>query len=179
MSEWEIDWKKVAQEAEQERDTMRLCVKSVTRTAEMLKQERDQARKRARRWKDAARYERRLKQVEAQFAESSFRGALEQNDICRRLKQELAEARQEAANLQRRADHAAQELEDALDAVEAVRKENEQLRRQVAVLVDMARDVQCSNCDARDLCDNKPAAMTCEETIREWAAQQAKEGGGK
>jgi hypothetical protein len=61
-------WKKVAQEAEKvrdlaleakaaaeiarvtaerERDTMRLCSKSVTRTSEMLKQERDQARERA------------------------------------------------------------------------------------------------------------------------------------
>jgi chromosome segregation ATPase len=48
------------------------------------------------------------------------------------------QARQEVANLQRRAEHAAQELEDALDAVEAVTKERDGLREQLANEVRMA-----------------------------------------
>ena len=93
-------------------------------------------------------------------------------------------ARQEVANLQRRAEHAAQELEEALDAVEAVTKERDQarqeadlLRRQVRVLVYMAMFAPCAHCAAKDLCDNQPAATPCEENIAAWAAQQAKEGG--
>jgi hypothetical protein len=50
-------------------------------------------------------------------------------------------------------------------------------RRQVAVLVSMAMFAPCAHCDAKDFCDNQPAATPCEENIAAWAAQQAKEGG--
>jgi hypothetical protein len=53
----------------------------------------------------------------------------------RALVERVAEkARLEVANLQRRAEHAAQELDDALDAVEAVTKERDQARQEADLL---------------------------------------------
>ena len=58
-----------------------------------------------------------------------------------------------------------------------VERELAEARRQVAVLVSMAMFAPCAHCDAKDFCDNQPAATPCEENIAAWAAQQAKEGG--
>ncbi len=61
----------------------------------------------------------------------------------------------------------------------AVKQELAEARRQAEVLVSMAMSAPCRDCEAEDFCDKQPAATTCEETIASWAAQQAKEGGGK
>jgi chromosome segregation ATPase len=113
------------------------------------------ARKRARLWKQAAEYERRLKRVEAQFADSLEQerdGLREQLANWKRraeqqasanlvIVRDLAEARQEVANLQRRAEHAAQELEDALAAVEAVTKERDQANKRAEYAEGCNRDL--------------------------------------
>jgi positive regulator of sigma E activity len=55
-------------------------------------------------------------------------------------------------------------------------RELAEARRQVAVLVSMAMFATCAHCDAKDFCDNQPAATACDKTIAAWAAQRAKEG---
>jgi hypothetical protein len=94
------------------------------------------------------------------------------DELSRNLERELAEARKH--------------LRDANRGAEVTSKVNQLLveelaeaRRQVAVLVSMSMFAPCAHCDAKDFCDNQPAATPCEETIAEWSAQQAKEGGGK
>jgi hypothetical protein len=101
--------------AEQERDAMRLCSVSVTRTAEMLKQERDQAHERA-------------------------------------------------ANMA--VDLAAMTL-----SRDQARQDADLLRRQVEALCGRLKLLGCPH----DLtCKHDCNCVTC---WREWAAQQAKEGG--
>jgi methyl-accepting chemotaxis protein len=97
---------------------------------------------------------------------------------------ELAEARQEIANLQRRAEHAAQELDDALDAVEAGTKERDEarqeadlLRRQVdAIVMLCVNDLDCGSCPVDSgICFDNPEI--CKKELAAWAALQAKEDG--
>jgi len=110
------------------------------------------------------------------------------------VEQELAEARQEAANLQRRADHAAQELDDALDAVEAITKDRDQERQEADLLrrqvEDMSAplDAACSRFGHLDMVLGMAHDPDGTENTNPWhacardlwrAVKAAKEGGGK
>jgi hypothetical protein len=61
--------------------------------------------------------------------------------------------------------------------LDAMEQERDALRREVETLVHIAKSVPCNLCNARDFCDNMPSATPCEETLRDWAKQQAAQAG--
>lgn len=69
------------------------------------------------------------------------------------------------------------ELASMTQERDELRRDNEQLRREVDELVHIAESVPCYLCNARDFCDNQPAATPCGNTLRAWAKQQAAQAG--
>jgi hypothetical protein len=181
-------WKKVAQEAEkvrdlaleakaaaelarvkaeQERDTMRLCSKSVTRTAEMLKEDLDKAR----RERNAMEYE-YARVADLFFGDDEWDRSAEVYPRAAAAIKALAEANDRAANM-------AVELAAMALSRDQARQEADTLRRQIELVKPSLEWTNCEVCPARGQCCKAPRDdVHCGEVIFVWAAQQAK-GGGK
>ena len=55
----------------------------------------------------------------------------------------------------------------------AMTHERDSLRREVDALVEVAVEVPCCECNARDFCFNMRFAKPCGEMLRAWAKQAA------
>jgi hypothetical protein len=174
-------WKKVAQEAEkvrdlaleakaaaelarykaeEDRDTMRLCSVSVTRTAKMLKEDLDKARLERNAMEDEY-----ARVADLFFGDDEWDRSAEVYPRAAAAIKALAEANERAANL-------AVELAAMTLSRDHERKEADTLRRQVEAL--------CSKLASEALLPSETSSgLLPVQAWRAWAAQQAKEGGGK
>jgi chromosome segregation ATPase len=174
MSDWEINWRAVAQEAEKVRDLALEAQQAATLARVKAEQERDQARQWAQMWKAAA----KKRYYPERFLDDPYDAldlAAAAEERAANLAVELAamtlsrdQARQEIANLQRRAEHAAQELDDALDAVGLVTKDRDEARQEAA-------NLEYSNNAHRETAETWRGAAAERDTLRKERDQARQE----
>ena len=99
--------------------------------------------------------------------------------LCRTLELELAHARELLANANRGAEVNAKANQLLAEQLAEARQERYLLKRMVDVVVSVCvENLDCGRCPVDSgICWDNPAI--CKQELTAWAAQQAKEGGGK